>query len=66
MGRKGIPTNLKATSPKGVVIRFKSIPEAAAGLGFSEGGVRKVYHAGGSRIGEYSLEWLKSERMRNS
>ena len=61
MGRKGIPVNLKATSPKGVVIRFKSIPEAAAGLGFSERGVRKAYHARRSRILEYRLEWLKSE-----
>ena len=61
MGRKGIPINLKATSPEGVVMRFKSISEAAAGLGFSERGVRKAYDAGRNRIGEYQLEWLKSE-----
>ena len=42
-------------------MRFKSIPEAAAGLGFSDRGVRKAYQAGRNRIGEYQLEWLKSE-----
>ena len=45
MGRKEIAINLKAASPEGEVKTFKSIPEAAAGLGFSEFGIRKAYHA---------------------
>ena len=61
MGRKGIPINLKATSPEGEVKTFTSIPEAASGLGFSERGVRKAYHEGRNRIGEYQLEWLELE-----
>ena len=61
MGRKGIPINLKATSTEGVVTRYSSIPEAAAGSGFSERGVRKAYHEGRNRTGEYQLEWLKPE-----
>ena len=61
MGRKGITINLKATSPEGEVKTFKSIPEAARELGFSEFGVRKAYHAERNRIGEYQLEWLEPE-----
>ena len=61
MGRKGITINLKATSPEGEVKTFKSIPEAARELGFSEFGVRKAYHAERDRIGEYQLEWLEPE-----
>ena len=38
---------------------FESIPEAAREMGFSERGVRKVYHAKRNRIGEYELEWLE-------
>ena len=52
MGRKGITINLKATSPEGEVKTFKSIPEAAKELGFSEFGIRKAYHAEKDRIGE--------------
>ena len=59
MGRKGIKINLKSISPEGEVKYFKSIPEAAEGLGFSERGVRKAYHSKRDRIGEYQLEWLK-------
>ena len=51
--------NLKSTSPEGEVRVFKSIPEAAAGLGFSEVGVRKAYYSKREGIGEYQLEWLK-------
>ena len=42
MGRKGILVNLKTTSPEGEVKYFKSIPEIAESLGFSERGVRKL------------------------
>ena len=63
MGRKGIPINLKATSPEGEIKTFKSIPEAASGLGLSERGVRKAYHEGRNRIGEYQLEWLEPEEL---
>ena len=59
--RKGIPINLKSTSPEGEVSTFTSIPEAAAGLGFSERGVRKAYHKSRNRIGEYQLERLEPE-----
>ena len=61
MGRKGITINLQTTLPEGEVRVFKSIPEAARELGFSERGVRKAYHAGRDRTGEYQLEWLKVE-----
>ena len=59
MGRKGTTINLKSTSPKGEVKYFKSFPEAARELGFSEVGVRKAYYAKRDRIGEYKLEWLE-------
>ena len=39
-GRKPTPINLKSASPEGVVRTFKSIPEAARELGFSEAAVR--------------------------
>ena len=55
MGRKGITINLKSTSPEGEVRTFKSIPEAARELGFSEVGVRKAYYAKRNRISEYQL-----------
>ena len=45
MGRKGTTINLKSTSPEGEVKYFKSLPEAARELGFSEVGVRKAYYA---------------------
>ena len=61
MGRKGTKINLKSTSPEGEVKYFKSFPEAARELGFSEVGVRKAYYAKRDRIGEYRLEWLKPE-----
>ena len=61
MGRKGITINLISTSPEGEVRTFKSIPEAARQLGFSEVGFRNVYYAKRDRIGEYQLEWLKPE-----
>ena len=64
MERNAIPINLKATSPEGVVMRFNTICEAAEGLGFSQRGIEKAYHAGRSRIGEYQLEWLKPERVK--
>ena len=64
MERKRIIINLKSTSPEGVVKVFKSILEAAAGLGFSEVGVRKAYYAKRDRIGEYQLEWLKVKKDR--
>ena len=60
-GRKPIPINLKSTFPEGEVKTFKSIPEAARELGFSEVGVRKAYYAKRDRIGEYQLEWLEPE-----
>ena len=55
MGRKSITINLKATSPEGEGKTFKSNPEAARELGFSEFGVRKAYHAERDRIGEYEF-----------
>ena len=58
-GRKPILINLKATAPSGDIKSFRSIPEAARELGFSEHGVRKAYHAKRNRIGEYELEWLE-------
>ena len=64
MGRKTIPINLKATSPEGVLMRFKTIREVAEGLGFSHRGVGKAYHAGKSRIGDYRLEWLELENVK--
>ena len=63
MGRNAIPINLKATSPEGVVMRFKTIREAAEGLGFCQRGIGKAYHAGRNRTGEYRLEWLKPESV---
>ena len=41
-GRKPTPTNLKSASPEGVVRTFKSIPEAARELGFSEAAVNRA------------------------
>ena len=64
MGRKRILINLKSTFPEGEVRAFKSIPEAPAGLGFSEAGVRKAYYSKREGIGEYQLEWLKVGRDR--
>ena len=61
MGRKPIPIKLKASSSEGETKTFTSIPETASGLGFSERGVRKAYHKGRSRIGEYQVEWLEPE-----
>ena len=63
-GRKPTPINLKSTSPEGVVRTFKSIPEAARELGFSEEAVKKAKYSNRNRIGEYQLEWLepKSEK----
>ena len=57
-GRKPIPILLKSTSPEGEVRFFKTIKEAPEGLGFSEHGIRKAYHAGRNRIGEYKLYTL--------
>ena len=34
---------------------FETIKEASEGLGFSEHGQGKAYHAGRNRIGEYKL-----------
>ena len=45
-------------------MRFKTIREAAEGLGFSQRRVGKAYHAGRNRIGEYRLEWLKPESVK--
>ena len=64
MERKRIIINLKSTSPEGKVRVCKSIPKAAAGLGFSEVGVRKAYYSKKERIGEYQLEWLKVKKDR--
>ena len=58
-GRKPTPINLKSTSPEGVVRTFKSIPEAARELGFSEAAVKKAKYSNRNRIGEYQLEWLE-------
>ena len=55
-GRKPIPILLKSTSPEGEVRFFETIKEASEGLGFSEHGIGKAYHAGRNQIGEYSLE----------
>ena len=59
-GRKPTLKNLKSTSPEGVVRTFKSIPEAARELGFSEAAVKKAKYSNRSRIGEYQLEWLET------
>ena len=59
-GRKPTPINLKSTSPEGVVRTFKSIPEAARELGFSEAAVKKAKYSNRNRIGEYQLEWLET------
>ena len=59
-GRKPTPINLKSTSPEGVVRIFKSIPEAARELGFSEAAVKKAKYSNRNRIGEYQLEWLET------
>ena len=58
-GRKPAPINLKSTSPERVVRTFKSIPEAARELGFSEAAVKKAKYSNRNRIGEYQLEWLE-------
>ena len=58
-GRKPTHINLKSTSPEGVVRTFKSIPEAARELGFSEAAVKKAKYSNRNRIGEYQLEWLE-------
>ena len=58
-GRKPTPINLKSTSPEGVVRTFKSIPEAARELGFSEAAVKKAKYSNRNRTGEYQLEWLE-------
>ena len=59
-GRKPTLINLKSTSPEGVVKTFKSIPEAARKLGFSEAAVKKAKYSNRNRIGEYQLEWLET------
>ena len=59
MGRKSIPTLLKATLPEGETKTFTSFGEAAKELGFSEHGVGKAFHEKRNRIGEYKLEWLE-------
>ena len=59
-GRKPTPINLKSTSPEGVIRTFKSIPEAARELGFSEAAVKKAKYSNRNRIGEYQLEWLET------
>ena len=59
-GRKPTPVNLKSTSPEGVVRTFKSIPEAARELEFSEAAVKKAKYSKRNRIGEYQLEWLET------
>ena len=48
-----IPILLKSTSPEGEVRFFGTIKEASEGLGFSERGLGKAYHAGRNRIDEY-------------
>ena len=63
-GRKPTPINLKSTSPEGVVRTFKSIPEAARELGFSEAAVKKAKYSNRNRIGEYQLEWLEPKPER--
>ena len=50
---------MKSTSPEGVVRTFKSIPEAARELGFSEAAAKKAKYSNRNRIGEYQLEWLE-------
>ena len=52
VGRK--PILLKSTSSKGEVKFFETIKEASEGLGFSDHGLGKAYHAGRNRIGEYN------------
>ena len=41
---------------EGKVRFFETIKEASEGLGFSERGLGKAYHAGRNRIGEYKLD----------
>ena len=57
-GRKPTLINLKSTSPEGVVRTFKSIPEAARELGFSDAAVKRAKYSNRNRIGEYQLAWL--------
>ena len=59
-GRNPTPINLKSTSPEGVVRTFKSIPETARELAFSEAAVKKAKYSNRNRIGEYQLEWLET------
>ena len=61
---KEIQFNLRVTSPEGVVMKFKTIHEAAEGLGFSLMGVWKVCKAGRNGLGEYELQWLKVDEDR--
>ena len=60
--RKPTPINLKSTSPEGVVRTFKSIPEAARELGFSEAAVKKAKYSNRNRVGEYQLKWLSADK----
>ena len=61
---KEIQFNLRVTSPEGVVMKFKTIREAAEGLGFSLMGVWKAYKAGRNELGEYELQWIKVDEDR--
>ena len=57
-GRKPIPILIKSTSLEGEIRFFETIKEASEGLGFSECGLGKDYHAGRNRIDEYKLYML--------
>ena len=60
-GRKPIIINLKATSPEGEVSHYRTIKDAAREMGFNESSIKRAYHTGRNRIGEYQLEWLEVE-----
>ena len=51
--------NIKTFFGYAVVRTFKSIPEAARELGFSEAAVKKAKYSNRNIIGEYQLEWLE-------
>ena len=55
-GRKPIPILLKSTSPERELRFFGTIQEASEGLGFSEHGLGKAYHAGRNRTKLYMLD----------
>ena len=60
-GRKPTIINLIATSPEGEVMNFKTMKEAAEGLGFDRSSILRAYKTKRNWIGDYNLEWLEVE-----